>query len=196
VIAKPFRSRFGHSCAGVLLIAAGTTALAARPRAPQSDPYRALPSTIRATVTQRGCRPPRRSDADAFAVARGFFFASPRSSVAPNDWAVLCVRSDSAEILVFRDKQTVPEALPQWARTSRIPDDSGSVQLCEGAIARLTPPLLSSIVRNGTLADSGSLNAAERRAPTHDGIVDGDCEGVAVIHYWIGSRWVILPGSD
>lgn len=196
MIAKPYRSRFGRSCAGVLLIAAGTTAFSVRSRVRQSDPYRVLPSTIRATVTQRGCRPPRRSDADAFAVARGFFFASPRSGLAPNDWAVLCVRADSAEILVFRDKQIAPAALPQWARTSRIPDDSGSVQLCEGAIARLTPPLLASIVRNGTLADSGNLSATERRAPTHDGIVDGDCEGVAVIHYWTGSRWVILPGSD
>jgi hypothetical protein len=109
---------------------------------------------------------------------------------------VLCVRDDSAEILVFRDKKAAPELLPQWARPSRTPDDSGDAPVCEGAIARLTPPLLASIVRNGTLADGGSLTAAERHAPPHDGIVDGDCEGVAVIHYWTGSRWVILPGSD
>lgn len=196
MIAKPYRGRLGHSFAGVIVIAAATAAFSPPARGRQNDPYRALPAVIRATVGQRGCRPPRRSDADAFAVARGFFFASPHSGVAPNDWAVLCVRDDSAQILVFRDKKPAPESLPQWARPSRIPDDSGDAQVCEGAIARLTPALLASIVRNGTLADSGSLTAAERHAPTHDGIVDGDCEGVAVIHYWTGSRWVILPESD
>lgn len=195
MIAKPYRSRLGHSCAGVVGIVAATAAFSPPARVPHSDPYRALPTAIRTIVAQRGCRPPRRSDADAFAVARGFFFASPHSG-APNDWAVLCVRDDSAEILVFRDKKAAPELLPQWARPSRTPDDSGDAPVCEGAIARLTPPLLASIVRNGTLADGGSLTAAERHAPPHDGIVDGDCEGVAVIHYWTGSRWVILPGSD
>jgi hypothetical protein len=195
VIAKPYRSRFGHSCSTALLIA-GITAFSPGPRGAHRDPYRLLPENIHATVAQRGCRPPRRSDADAFAVARGFFFAAPRRGRGPNDWAVLCVRDDSAEILVFRDGKSRPESLPQWARPSRVPDDSGGVQLCEGAISRLTRPLLGSIVRSGMLADRGSLSPTERRAPTHDGIVDGDCEGVAVIHYWTGSRWVILPGSD
>ena len=155
-----------------------------------------LPSALRDVVARRGCRPPRRSDAEAFAVARGFFFASARARTVPNDWAVLCVRSDSAAILVFRNGASTPDSLPQWARSSPVADDSSGVQLCEGAIARAKPPLLASIVRSGTLADSGSLSSTERRAPAHDGIIDGDCEGVSVVHYWTGGRWVILPGSE
>lgn len=196
VIAQPFARPLGHRCVNVLLIAAGTAALSSRSGVVRADPYRVLPSAVRADVAQRGCRPPRRSDADAFAVARGFFVAAARARTLPNDWAVLCVRGDSAEILVFRGGKSAPDSLAQWARPSRIPDDSGAVQLCEGAIARLRPTVLASIVRDGTLADSGSLSTTERRAPVHDGIVDGDCEGVSVIHYWTGTRWVILPESD
>src|SRR5690349_6340642 len=97
VIAKPYARWLGHSSAGLLLIAAGTPAICLRSDALRSDPYRDLPSPIRARVKQRVCRPPRRSYADAFAVARGYFFAAPRSAAAPNDWAVLCVRGDAAE---------------------------------------------------------------------------------------------------
>jgi len=66
----------------------------------------------------------------------------------------------------------------------------------EGAISRIEPEVLAPIVRNGSRADVGALDATEPRAAAHDGILDRDCEGVSVIHYWTGRRWVILPGSD
>ena len=196
MIAKPSARRLGHWCAALSLVAAGTAAISPRVDAVRRDPYRILPGALRDVVGQRGCRPPRRSDAETFAVARGFFFASRRGRMIPNDWAVLCVRADSGALFVFRNGSSTPDSLPQWARPSRVEDDSSGAQLCEGAIARAKPPLLASVVRNGTLADSGSLSSTERRAPTHDGIIDGDCEGVSIVHYWTGGRWVILPGSD
>ena len=63
-------------------------------------------------------------------------------------------------------------------------------------MSRIEPEVLAPIVRDGSLADVGALDAPERRAPAHDRNLDGDCEGVSVIHYWTGRRWVILPGSD
>jgi hypothetical protein len=161
------------------------------------DPYAPLPSAIHQAVLRRGCRPPRRSDADSMAVARGHFLAPPRRGARPNDWAVACMRDTAHEVLIFHDGQASPSrVLALWARPANIPNDSGGVELCEGAISRVEPEILAPIVRNGSLADTGTLDATERRAPAHDGILDGDCEGVSVIHYWTGRRWVILPGSD
>ena len=54
----------------------------------------------------------------------------------------------------------------------------------EGASSRIEPEILAPIVGNGSLADVGAVDVTERRAPAHDRILDGDCEGVSVIHYW------------
>jgi len=64
----------------------------------------------------------------------------------------------------------------------------------EGAISRIDLRSLrrsSAMVRSPTSARSMLPSGAH----LHDGIFDGDCEGVSVIHYWTGRRWVILPGD-
>lgn len=46
------------------------------------------------------------------------------------------------------------------------------------------------------LRDPAPLSAAERAAPLHEAIGEGDCEGLSQLLYWTGTRWVRLPGAD
>jgi hypothetical protein len=116
--------------------------------------------------------------------------------VEERDWAAVCIRGSVREILVFRAGHRTPTVLDLWAQRAHIAVDSGT-EVCDGSITTVSERDIASQISAGQLAkDEDTLTTAERRAPRHDGIVDGDCDGVSVVHYWTGRRWVLLPGSD
>jgi hypothetical protein len=159
------------------------------------DPYASLPASLRTVVVRRGCKPPQRRDADSAAVALGAFFMPP-ARTQQRDWAIVCIHGTEREILVFRGGQPAPTALTLWAQRVHVAIDSGT-EICDGSIARVSGADIASQIGAGQLTTGeDSLTTAERGAPAHDGIVDGDCDGVSVVHYWTGRRWVLLPGSD
>jgi hypothetical protein len=163
----------------------------------KGDPYASLPAAIRDVVVRRGCHAPHRPDADSVTVVSGSFFQARGNKGASRDLAVMCMRKTKNEILVFRDKREKSlTALELWSGTSTIPGDSGETA-CDGAIGLVRAAEIADDVEAGALAiGDDSLDLAERRTPPHDGIVDGDCDGVSIVHYWTGRRWVSLPGGD
>jgi hypothetical protein len=161
------------------------------------DPYATLPAAIRDVVRRRGCRPPRVPDVDSSTVAAGWFFTPRTKDSEPPDLAVACMRKAKNEILIFKGRrEKAMTVLGMWATTMSIPSDSTEMA-CDGSISQVEASVIEAEVRDGVLAlGDDSLDVEERRAPAHDGILDGDCDGVSIVHYWTGRRWVALPGGD
>lgn len=185
----------GATLVGIVTLVAAR-ASARSPSARTGDPYTALSAPVRAELERRGCRAPQRRDADRSTVATGVLFDVARRA-APQDVAVACMHDSTRVLLVFRGESAMVAAeLSLWSTPMRLPTDSGMVETCEGGIWLVGAKEMLPLVRNGQRADDGRLDARERRAAIHDGVLDGDCDGLSVIHYWTGRRWVILPGTD
>lgn len=160
-----------------------------------------LPQTIRDTLTVRGCTVMQRRGELTDNVLRGAFFG-----VEEGDWAVLCVRKGDATILVFpraggavAELETVTGAVPDPSALPYLGESNPYRYGCETGIMRTPASALRQDVAAGDLTGElpgGSLSTEERRAPVHDGILSGDCEGLSNIYYWTGRRWVLFAGGD
>jgi hypothetical protein len=158
-----------------------------------------LPQIVRDTLTTRGCTVLQYEGDLTANVVRGAFFGSE-----DGDWAVLCVVRRDARILVF------PRAGGATAElaivTGAVPDlnarpTPGAILPygCATAINRVPASALASAVAAGGITGEytqDSLSAGERRSPAHDGINNGDCEGVSNVYYWTGRRWIQFAGGN
>ena len=159
-----------------------------------------LPMAVRDTLERRGCLIPQDRGDSTRNTAQGAFFEP-----GGNDWAVLCARGDTGQLLVFRGGAGAPAAalptiLAGVPNLSRLPNpfaETGGYG-CLGSIYHEGPQSARKWVVTGVTAEleHTELTAEERRMPVHDAIGDGDCEGLSNLHYWTGKRWVRLPGAD
>lgn len=183
-------NKFAPSVTALVLMVGLVDAAEVRTRS-SADPYSSLPSAIRTLVTRRGCRAPKfGSEGDVMSVARGSFFAPQGSSGEGRDFAVACIRKGKNEVLVFKNgNEQMLTVLGFFG---------GTMEACgDGSVSLVEAKDIEAEVRVGTIAiGDDSLDVAERQAPVHDGIVDGDCDGLSIVHYWTGRRWVALPGAD
>ena len=159
-----------------------------------------LPRPVRDTLLRRGCRIPQDARNSNDNIIHGSYLGADSE-----DWAVFCASGDTGQILVFRNAAGSPILLPSFVvrvpQLGKLPDPFEAPSLrfgCPGAIFTVGADGMRPVVRAGTLSDpdDGKLTAEERAASVHDGIGDGDCEGLSLLHYWTGTRWVVLPGAD
>ena len=159
-----------------------------------------LPRDVRDTLTVRGCKILQNRGDSTTNVVHGAFFGT-----GDGDWAVLCVARAKDVILVFPHGGGAPAALENVAGgTPDVdalpnPDASGAVNGCAPSIFLVTASFLRPQIAEGSIlaeASVDTLSASERKTPAHDGLGNGDCEGVSNIHYWTGRRWVRLAGGD
>jgi len=173
-----------------------------RPRMAEPASVDVLPAAVRHTLGKRGCLIPQWPGETARSnVAHGAFLGA-----GSDDWAVLCAIGDTGKILVFHGGAGAPVATlrPRVAslpHLDRLPDPfalPGASFGCVGAIftvdAATVRPALGSAM--GEDQNPAPLSAAERAAPLHEAIGEGDCEGLSQLLYWTGTRWVRLPGAD
>jgi hypothetical protein len=160
-----------------------------------------LPQSVRDSLAARRCTVMQSRGELTDNVLRGAFFG-----VEEGDWAVLCVRHGDATILVFpaaggaiAELETVTGEVPDPTALPRVDASDPFVYGCVTVIMRTPASALKQDVEAGDITGSmtgGALSSQERRAPVHDGILSGDCEGVSNIYYWTGRRWVLFAGGD
>jgi hypothetical protein len=170
--------------------------LVMRPVLAAPDSIGMLPVELRDTLRSRGCRVPQLAPNDSTNIARGSFYTAKDS-----DWAVFCAWPDSGRIFVFRNGAGVPELFGSiYVRApdlDRLPDPfpmDGGPYGCTGGI--FTEPATGRWVSKGLRGAAGKLTRQERAAPLHDAIGDAACESQSSFFYWIGTRWIQLPGEQ
>lgn len=159
-----------------------------------------LPLSARDHLEARGCRVPQYAGDTASNVIRGNFFGT--GDVAVGVW---CVGSNLSKIFVFRERidGVAAELDVAMAGAPTIPArfnpnaPPGQGYGCIGTIATVPAIDIAPRIRAGKTAGGAedTLTTMERATRPHDGILDGECNGAATIHYWTGARWVLLPGG-
>lgn len=155
-----------------------------------------LPAELRDTLAGRRCKVPQLGPNDSTNVAHGSFY-TPKNT----DWAVFCAWPDSGRIFVFRNGTGAPAAIfgSTYVRApdlDRLPDPfpmDGGPFGCSGSI--FTEPATGRWVSKGLRGKAGRLTREERAEPLHDAIGDAACESQSSFFYWIGTRWIELPGA-
>jgi hypothetical protein len=147
-----------------------------------------LPISVRKELERRGCRIPQLGP--AFGSHRSNVVSGRFARAGQRDWAVLCSRADSSQVLLFWGGRA--DHVDAWKPTA----DVGWLQsMGAGGIQ------YSQYVG---VADSASIVALAREHDgplppgpiTHDGLEVGFAEKASGISYWAGGRWYRLQGAD
>jgi hypothetical protein len=150
--------------------------------------FRELPTAVRQELESRGCRIPQLGP--AFGSDRSNVISGHFARPGQRDWAVLCSRGDSSQVLLFwggqadRVEAWAPEADATWLQGM----GPGGIQYS----------------RYLAVADSAAIarHAREYGGPlpprpiTHDGLEVGFAEKGSAISYWHDGRWYDLQGAD
>jgi hypothetical protein len=150
--------------------------------------FTGVPVSVRTDLEHRGCRIPQLGPAFGSHLSNliGGEFARPGQ----RDWAVLCSRGDSSEILLYWGGRT------DQVEVRALAADAASLQSMG--------PVGIQYSRYLAVADSATIvtHAREYGGPlppgpiTHDGLEVGFAEKASAISYWHNGRWYSLQGAD
>lgn len=129
-----------------------------------------MPSAIRELLEDRGCTVPQTwGEKWPGNAVRGHFIGA-----SSDDWAVLCSVEGTSSILVISGGSVVATLAPSADRDH---------------VAGILP---------GRAVFERGINraAASEIKRRHDGIEDWPKSNVSEIHYFNGTKWIVLPGAD
>ena len=158
-----------------------------------------MPAGLQTALTLRGCLVPEPPaglprDSAGTAMLAGTIARAALLGPRSREWVVVCAHGEEREMLVYPDSVT-PTREPVAVRRFFFRDEGDDG--CEAWFRVVGPTYTAERLADGILSDvDATLTAAERAQPPHDGLVDDACDGASVIHYWTGTRWVLLPGAD
>lgn len=147
-----------------------------------------LPVAVRQELERRGCRIPQLGP--AFGSRRSNVVSGHFARAGQRDWAVLCSRADTSQVLLFWGGR--PDRVKAWEGRA----DADWLQGMGSAGIQYSQYL--------AVADSASIvtHAREYGGPlppgpvTHDGLEAGFAEKASAIRYWQRGRWYELQGAD
>jgi hypothetical protein len=147
-----------------------------------------LPVAVRQELERRGCRIPQLGP--AFGSRRSNVVSGHFARAGQRDWAVLCSRADTSQVLLFWGGR--PDRVKAWEGSA----DADWLQGMGSAGIQYSQYL--------AVADSASIvtHAREYGGPlppgpvTHDGLEAGFAEKASAIRYWQRGRWYDLQGAD
>jgi hypothetical protein len=152
--------------------------------------FRELPLAVRRELESRGCRIPQLGPA----------FGSHRSNVVSGhfgrpgqrDWAVLCSRGDSSQVLLFWDGRA--DRVEAW----ELEPDAASLQSMgpEGIQYSRYLAVADSAAIARYARDYGGAGPLPLGPITHDGLEVGFAGKGSEIRYWHKGRWYGLQGAD
>ena len=176
-----------HRLSTALLIFSADSAALAQTRQAEPSP---LPAALQSALRRERCRvptpPPYQPDS-----AAAISFVAYRAAVlstARKDWVVICQRSATRLIYVYRTPVLSGDApfaklkLSGWSPGPHREED------CDALIRIAPSPWIMRLWQGA--ARAARLTAAERARPVHAGIEDGTCEGTRFIWYWTGRSWI------
>jgi hypothetical protein len=150
--------------------------------------FRDLPPVVRRELESRGCLIPQLGS--AFGSDRSNVVSGQFARPGQRDWAVLCSRADSSQVLLFWGGRA--DRVADWAPT---PDAAWLQSM--GTLGIQYSQYLAT-------ADSAAIAmyAREHGGPlppgpiTHHGLEVGFAEKASAISYWNEGRWYALQGAD
>jgi hypothetical protein len=186
------------------------TGIGIRPPAPRVDyvsprELASVPVTVRTQLEARQCLIPiaHAGTGATPAVIRGAFHR-----IEDQDWAILCSRS--ADGKARRSTLFVFGKIHGWRADSvgasmrdrpfpgfTAADSALPHHALDWLVSVANRSLIPEALRSCPQSVPECPTQGERRAPLHDGILQGErSDGATSIYYWTGRRWVELPGGD
>jgi len=140
---------------------------------------------LRRALEKRGCRIPQGAwNPKPHNVITGQFIRPDHT-----DWAVLCSKSGSSAILVFK------EGSPERVQAFNLADDKKYLEkLDDGAMGYSRIIAVADREAIPELSDESGGNAPLH--PDHDGIEDMFVDKASIVLYWESGKWLKLSGGD
>jgi hypothetical protein len=146
-----------------------------------------LPVAVRQELQRRNCRIPQVGP--AFRSKRSNVISGHFARAGQRDWAVLCSRTDSSQVLLFWNgrndvKAWEPTADVGWLQSM----GPGGIQYSQYLAVADSASILAHAREFGGQLPPGPI--------THDGLEMGFAEKSSNIAYWFNGRWYTLQGAD
>jgi hypothetical protein len=147
-----------------------------------------LPVVVRHELERRNCRIPQLGP--AFGSQRSNVVSGHFARPGQRDWAVLCSRSDSSQVLLFWNGRTTdvkawePTADGSWLQSM----GPGGIQYSQHLAVADSAAIVTYAREYGGQLPPGPI--------THDGLEMGFAAKASSIAYWFNGRWYTLQGAD